>query len=64
MVPMPEQKAQLEDVLKTTNFMFDHKGVHIIELNFKGKKKKKRKCFYIRSSNSEVKTNKNTFSKF
>lgn len=40
MVPMPEQKAQLEDVLKTTNFMFDHKGVQIIELNFKGKKKK------------------------
>lgn len=45
MVPMPEQKAQLEDVLKTTNFMFDHKGVQIIELNFKGKKKKKESVF-------------------
>lgn len=59
MVPMPEQKAQLE-VLKMSNFMFDHKGVQIIELNFKGKKKE---CFYIRSSNSQVKTSKKTFSK-
>lgn len=61
MVPMPEQKAQLEEVLKMTNFIFDHKGVQIVELNFKGKRKKE--CFYIRSSNSQVTTSKNTFSK-
>lgn len=36
---MPEQKAQLEEVLKMTNFIFDHKGVQIVELNFKGKRK-------------------------
>lgn len=39
MVPMPEQKAQLEkNVLKTKTFMFGHKGVQIIDLNFKGEK--------------------------
>lgn len=44
------------------NFIFDHKGVHIPELNFKGKKEKH---FYFRPSNSQVKkTRKNTFLEF
>jgi len=33
------------------NFMFDHKGVQIPELNLKAKKKH----FYFRSSDSQVK---------
>ena len=40
LVPKPEPNWKKNGVLKMKNFMFDHKGVQIPELNFKGKKKK------------------------
>lgn len=42
------------------NFMFDHKGVHNTELNFKEKKKKKKSTFTSDHQIHRLKTGKNT----
>lgn len=44
------------------NFIFDHKGVHIPELNFKGKKEKALLLQTIKFTGK--KTRKNTFPEF
>lgn len=54
MIPMPEQKTQLEKIVFCKRkVLFDHEGVQIPELNFKEKKKK---GFYFRPSNSQIKS--------
>lgn len=59
MVPMPEQKAQLEKmVLCKWKILFDHKGVQIPELNFK---EKKERAFTSDHQIHRLKTSKNTF---